>query len=84
MTFKLEVLQLGLLCSGSDIYTQTCNGEINHSLRGPADSDLDSSNSERKLLVKKTEKTERERKRKAAEESLCEPERHRGRWEEEI
>lgn len=60
MTFKLEVLQLGLLCSGSDIYTQTCNGEINHSLRGPADSDLDS-NSERKLLVKKTEKRERER-----------------------
>lgn len=82
MTFKLEVLQLGLLCSGSDIYTQTCNGEINHSLRGPADSDLDS-NSERKLLVKKNRK-ERERKRKAAEESLCEPERHRGRWEEEI
>lgn len=29
-------------------------------------------------------KQKRERKRKAAEESLCEPERHRGRWEEEI
>lgn len=63
MTFKLEVLQLGLLCSGSDIYTQTCNGEINHSLRGPADSDLDS-NSERKLLVKKTEERERGRRQK--------------------
>lgn len=70
MTFKLEVLQLGLLCSVSDMYTQTCNGEINHSLRGPADSAPDSSNSERKLLVKKTEKRERERGRRQKKVSV--------------
>lgn len=51
------------------IHTNMQRG-INHSLRGPADSDLDSSNSERKLLVKKTEKRERERGRRQKKVSV--------------